>query len=257
MTSEQWQRVKAIVVDARSRDPIARQEFIAAACGADDALRQEVTSLLEAVEGAAHRFEEPAFASSGGRSIVQAVLQRGDGSAMTDMVGRSVGPYQIQREIGRGGMAVVYLAARADREFDHQVALKIIKRGMDTDAIVRRFRTERQILAGLSHPHVARLLDGGTTADGLPYLVMEYVVGQPITAHCDARRLGVAARLRLFQQVCAAVAYAHQRLSSTATSSRRTFWSREPANRSCSTSGSRRSSIRMTASATRRPAFAG
>ena len=141
-----------------------------------------MTSLLEAVDGAAHRFEEPAFASSSGRSIVQAVLQRGDGYPASEMAGRSVGPFEIRRELGRGGMAVVYLASRADREFEHQAALKIIKRGMDTDAIVRRFRTERQILAALSHPHIARLLDGGTTADGVPYLVMEYVEGQPITA---------------------------------------------------------------------------
>src|SRR5262249_14296497 len=90
--------------------------------------------------------------------------------------------------------------------------LKVIKRGMDTDAIVRRFRGERQILAALSHPHIARLLDGGTTPDGLPYLVMEYVDGQPITAYCDAQRLTLRERLRLFQQVCAAVAYAHQNL---------------------------------------------
>ena len=116
-------------------------------------------------------------------------------------------------------MGAVYLAGRADSEFRHEVALKIIKRGMDTDAIVRRFRTERQILADFKHPNIARLLDGGTTSDGVPYRVMEYVQGQPITAYCDERRLGIPDRLAIFRKICAAVAYAHQNLVCTATSS--------------------------------------
>src|SRR5574341_69028 len=125
-------------------------------------------------------------------------------------VGRQVGSYKLVREIGRGGMGAVYLAVRADREFRQRAAIKLVKRGMDTDFVIRRFRNERQILAALNHPNIARLLDGGTTTDGLPYFVMEYIEGMPIHRYCDTHRLAVAERLKLFRQVCAAVAYAHE-----------------------------------------------
>ncbi|HEV3409601.1 MAG TPA: protein kinase, partial [Chthoniobacterales bacterium] len=116
------------------------------------------------------------------------------------------------REIGRGGLGAVYLAARADDEYRKEVALKLIRRGLDTDDILRRFRTERQILAQLDHPNIARLLDGGTTDDGLPYFAMEYVRGEPINTYCDLHRLKLSERLELFRKVCAAVTYAHQNL---------------------------------------------
>src|SRR4029077_590638 len=122
------------------------------------------------------------------------------------------GPYRVIREIGRGGMGRVFLAERADHEFSRRVAIKLIKRGMDTDAIIRRFRNEREILASLDHPNIARLLDGGTCRDGLPYFVMEYIEGQPIDCFCDERRYSISERLRLFRKVCAAVTYAHQHL---------------------------------------------
>ncbi|MGE3887800.1 MAG: protein kinase [Vicinamibacterales bacterium] len=123
-----------------------------------------------------------------------------------------VGVYRIVRELGQGGMGAVYLAVRDDDAFHKRVALKILKRGMDTEAIVRRFRTERQILAGLDHPNIARLFDGGTTDDGRPYLVMEYVEGAPLLEYADGRHLDVPSRLGLFLQVCAAVQHAHQNL---------------------------------------------
>ncbi|MGD9903738.1 MAG: protein kinase [Vicinamibacterales bacterium] len=123
-----------------------------------------------------------------------------------------VGAYRLVRELGHGGMGTVHLAVRDDDAFHKRVALKVLKRGMDTDAIVRRFRTERQILAGLDHPNIARLLDGGTTADGRPYLVMEYVDGAPLVEFAEARQLDTTARLELFLQVAAAVQYAHQNL---------------------------------------------
>jgi non-specific serine/threonine protein kinase/serine/threonine-protein kinase len=123
-----------------------------------------------------------------------------------------VGPYRLVRELGRGGMGTVYLAVRSDDEFQKRVAVKVLRRGMDTDAIVRRFRHERQILASLQHPYIATLLDGGTTDAGLPYFAMEYVEGQVISSYCDARHLPVAARLELFRKVCSAVQYAHQNL---------------------------------------------
>ena len=123
-----------------------------------------------------------------------------------------MGPYRLVRRIGRGGMGTVYLAIRDDEAFQRRVAVKVLKRGMDTDAIVRRFRNERQILAGLSHPNIAALLDGGTTPDGLPYFAMEYIEGQPIVDFCESRRFDTTARLRLFRDVCSAVQYAHQNL---------------------------------------------
>jgi len=125
---------------------------------------------------------------------------------------RRIGPYKLIREIGRGGMGTVYLAVRADDEFQKRVAIKIVKRGMDSDAIVRRFRRERQILAYLDHPNIARLLDGGTTEDHLPYFVMEYVEGLRLYEYADTHKLNTAERLKLFQTVCSAVHYAHQNL---------------------------------------------
>ncbi len=123
-----------------------------------------------------------------------------------------LGPYRLIREIGHGGMGSVYLGVRDDDAFQKRVAIKVLKRGMDTESIVRRFRHERQILAGLKHPFIAGLLDGGTTPDGRPYFAMEYVEGQPIADYCEMRRLDTAARLELFRNVCAAVQYAHQNL---------------------------------------------
>ncbi len=116
------------------------------------------------------------------------------------------------REIGRGGLGTVYLAARADERFEKQVALKVVRRGLDTDDILRRFRAERQILAQLEHPNIARLIDAGSTEDGLPYFVMEYVEGQSLLDYCEATGAGVAERLPLFRKICEAVAYAHQNL---------------------------------------------
>lgn len=126
--------------------------------------------------------------------------------------GAQVGPYRIVRELGRGGMGTVYLAERADGLFEHRVALKVIRHGLDSDPLVERFEQERRILATLTHAHIAPLYDGGTTPSGAPYFAMEYIDGLPLTAYCDQHRLRVRARLRLFQQACAAVHYAHQNL---------------------------------------------
>jgi serine/threonine protein kinase/Tfp pilus assembly protein PilF len=128
------------------------------------------------------------------------------------MIGRHIGPYRIEREIGRGGMGSVYEAWRADGEFQHRVAIKLIKDDLDRDFVLSRFRNERQILAALDHPNIGRLLGGGTTQDGNPYFVMEYIEGQPLYEYSDAHGLDVAERLRLFTQVCEAVQYAHQKL---------------------------------------------
>jgi non-specific serine/threonine protein kinase/serine/threonine-protein kinase len=139
-------------------------------------------------------------------------ITRIDAGLAASGVDTRIGPYRLMHELGQGGMGAVYLAVRDDDVFRKRVALKILKRGMDTDSIVRRFRTERQILAGLDHPNIARLLDGGATADGLPYLVMEFVDGMPLAEHAETRQLGTTARLQLFLLLCTAVQYAHQNL---------------------------------------------
>jgi serine/threonine protein kinase len=212
MTSEQWQRVKAVVAEALAAEPAARDELVERACGADQTLRREVLSLLTSIDLAADRFEGPLIDTPGAGAALRALIDAESTDAGADvMIGRRIGPYEIRCELGRGGMGAVYLASRVD-EFTQEVALKIIKRGMDTDAIVRRFRTERQILAGLDHPNIARLLDGGTTPDGLPYIVMEYVDGEPITTYCDVHTVGIAERLALVRSVVDAVGYAHQHL---------------------------------------------
>ncbi len=128
------------------------------------------------------------------------------------MDGVRIGPYRLIRELGRGGMGTVYLAVRSDDAYQKRVAIKVLKRGMDTEAIVRRFRNERQILASLEHPYIASLIDGGTTREGLPYFTMEYVEGQTIVEYREARQLDTTARLQLFRKICTAVQYAHQNL---------------------------------------------
>src|SRR5581483_9392434 len=124
----------------------------------------------------------------------------------------SIGPYRVLRKIGEGGMGAVYLAERDDAQYKKQVAIKLVRPGFASSFIVRRFRNERQILASLDHPNIARLLDGGTTDDGLPYFVMEYIEGQPIDRFCDEHRLTTAERLKLFRTACSAVHFAHQNL---------------------------------------------
>src|SRR6202035_2783368 len=127
-------------------------------------------------------------------------------------VGGHLGHWKIVADIGEGGMSRVYLAERTDGQFEQRAAIKILKRGMDTDLVLRHFQMERQILAGMRHPNVARLLDGGVTPGGRPYFVMEHIEGERIDEYAEARKLSPAERLNLFQQVCSAVHYAHQRL---------------------------------------------
>jgi serine/threonine protein kinase/Tol biopolymer transport system component/tetratricopeptide (TPR) repeat protein len=204
MTPERWKKVEEVFEAALERSPEERRGYLAEVCAGDEALRGQVETLIASYEAAGSFIEAPAIAPDSARTLID--------ENSPAMVGRRVGSYKLVREIGRGGMGSVYLAVRADDEFQKRVAIKLIKRGMDTDFIIRRFRNERQILASLDHPYIARLLDGGTTEDGLPYFVMEYVEGQPIHFYCDAQRLSVQERLKLFVKVCSAVHYAHQNL---------------------------------------------
>jgi serine/threonine protein kinase len=199
---EQWNRVKELFEAAVDLAPNERAVLLSNECGGDDALRREIESLLDSDDHTDGFIEKPAF------EIPRDLFSDADES----LAGRQFGAYQVIREIGRGGLGAVYLAARADDEYRKQVAIKLVRRGLDTEDILHRFRNERQILAQLDHPNIARLIDGGTTDDGLPYFVMEYVSGEPINAYCDANALATTERLTLFRKVCAAVTYAHQNL---------------------------------------------
>src|SRR5499433_4085183 len=169
-----WDRVKLVFKDALAMAPAERDAFLAQECAGDDRLRQEVESLLSAHAKAEQFIEVPAIEDRLGATEVR---------AQEMPASQRVGNYELLKEIGRGGMGVVYLAVRADDSFRKRVAIKLVKRGMDSDAILQRFRNERQILATLDHPHIARLLDGGTTEDGLPYFVMEYIEGQSLLSY--------------------------------------------------------------------------
>ncbi|HZG52880.1 MAG TPA: protein kinase, partial [Pyrinomonadaceae bacterium] len=213
MTPERWKQVEELFQAALDVPREERPKFIAEAGAGDDALRRQVEALVAQYEEAGDFIEAPAFAINGFNpgSAVFRTTQPGDYED-DPMAGARVGSYKIVREIGRGGMGAVYLAVRADSEYQKRVAIKLVKRGMDTDFILRRFRNERQILASLDHTNIARLLDGGTTDTGLPYFVMEYIEGQPLYRYCDGEKLTIPERLRLFVQICNAVAYAHQNL---------------------------------------------
>jgi tetratricopeptide (TPR) repeat protein/tRNA A-37 threonylcarbamoyl transferase component Bud32 len=202
MQVERWRRVEEIVHGALDRPPGEREAYFDSACGDDAELRHEVESLLAEEQAGAF---PTASAFDEGVRLLEVLDEKGKD-------GRRIGPYRVIRQIGRGGMGSVYLAARADDAFQKLVAIKIIRRGLDTEDIIQRFRNERQILATLDHPNIARLLDGGATEDGLPYFVMEYIEGEPIDSYCDSHRFNVTDRLKLFQGVCAAVSYAHQNL---------------------------------------------
>ena len=185
MTEAHWDRIKAIAGEALELDRSHRDAFLLEACGGDAYLHAEILTLLGAEDPG--RFLEP------------------------DRPPDRIGAYRIVREIGRGGMGAVYEGARADAQFEQRAAIKVVKRGMDTDAVLRRFYAERQILARLQHPHIGRLFDGGVTDDGRPYFVMEYLEAKPITAYCEEHRLSTRARVDLFILVCDAVEYAHSR----------------------------------------------
>jgi non-specific serine/threonine protein kinase/serine/threonine-protein kinase len=211
MTPERFRQIRDVAEAALDRPEHERPAFLSAACAENDTLRAEVDSLLEAYEEMRRQsFLETPAAELRGREPLTAGEEDPHDEALPP--GTRVGAYELGDTVGRGGMGIVYRAVRADDEYRHVVAVKVIRRGMDTAVGQRRFREERQILAGLDHPGIARLLDGGTTEAGLPYFVMEYVEGEPIDAYCDRRRLDVAERLRLFLRVCAPVHHAHRSL---------------------------------------------
>jgi non-specific serine/threonine protein kinase/serine/threonine-protein kinase len=200
MTPERWRQVKQIFEAVFELPPAEQGAYVREACGGDTELRAEVESLLGPVD--------EGFLSGGAAAYAPEALA---GEDWDRNLGRRIGAYRIVRLIGEGGMGAVYLAERAG-EFEQRAALKLLRAGMDSRGFVARFRHERQILAGLDHPNIARLLEGGTTDEGRPYFAMEYIEGEPIDVYAASRALDTAARLRLFEQVCAAVEYAHRNL---------------------------------------------
>jgi len=204
MIPERWGEIKEKLHAALELEGPQRTAYLAEIGAADPELRQELESLIASHEQAGTDFMSP--------PAPEAVLPPEVATPRQSMIGRRLGPYQILEQIGSGGMGEVYRAARSDEQYHKQVAIKLVRAGQDTDFIVSRFKNERQILAGLDHPNIARLLDGGTTEEGVPYFVMELIEGQPITEYCDSRNLPIVERVKLFFAVCSAVQYAHQRL---------------------------------------------
>lgn len=199
MTPAQWEKAGEVFHAALELPEGEREQWVRNTCDGDAEVLAEVLSLLES-DGAAQFFAsqvEPALASLAESSVPARHPLR-------------VGPYRLVRQLGQGGMGTVYLGERDDDEYKTEVAIKLVRRGYDTDLILNRFYRERQTLARLHHPNIARLLDGGTTPDGMPYIVMEFIEGTQITEYCRERDLGVAQRLLLFLDVCKAVDYAHR-----------------------------------------------
>ena len=194
MHPERWKRIKEILDVTVRLEVDERESYLTRVCEDDTDLRREVDSLLSALEEAGDAFEAPPLPVP-----------------VDPLLGARIGPYQIVEHIGSGGMGSVYRAMRADEAFHKEVAIKVIRRNLDLEQVVRQFRRERQIMATLEHPNIARLLDGGSTPDGLPYFVMEFIRGKPIDVYSKEQNLGITERLQLFQTVCATVHFAHQR----------------------------------------------
>ncbi len=199
MKTVEWQKLKEVFNEAIDLPEAERAELLAKQ---DTNLREKVLKLINADENADDFIVESAFVDVG-------FIEENE----TDLyVGKQIDDYKILKEIGAGGMGTVYLAVKSDESFDKKVAIKLIKRGMDTSAVLKRFVMERKILASLENPNIASLIDGGSTSDGLPYLVMEYIEGEPITKFCDLHQFSIEERLALFRKICSAISYAHQNL---------------------------------------------
>ncbi len=202
MTPERWKRVETLYNEAVSLDGDARSDYLRRACADDASLLAEVEALLR------H--------DARGDQTISAALQRAASDLLEQqaaaLVGRQLGAWRLVRRVAQGGMGSVYLAERCDGQFEQRVAVKLLNPALLSPDALARFNSERQILARLSHPNIARLYDGGTTDEGVPYLVMEYIEGVPISTCCRERQLGTRARLELFTKVCVALDYAHRNL---------------------------------------------
>jgi non-specific serine/threonine protein kinase/serine/threonine-protein kinase len=203
LTSNRWPEVRRIYERAIDLSESERTAFVDDQCKGNAELRAEVESLLQAREQAGDFLDRP---------VVDFKLAADSEQIATARVGQLIGPYRLEAQIGQGGMGEVYRAVRIDGEFERQVAIKLVRGGLDSGTVLNRFRQEKQILAALLHPHIAQLLDAGATDDGLPYLVIEYVDGTPIDEYCEANNIELRSRLTVFLDVCDTVQFAHQRL---------------------------------------------
>lgn len=203
ITPERWQQIKGLLAEALAVETAERPAFLIRVCGEDSALQSEVESLLAAGQSSASDLLNDSAPTPEFDLFSEVASNR---------VGQRLGPYRIVEEIGAGGMGEVYRAFRADDHYHKEVAIKLVRAGQGSKVVIDRFKNERQVLAGLDHPNIARLVDGGTSDDGVPYFVMELVDGRPIDEYCDTKKLSTADRLKLFLHVCSAVQYAHQRL---------------------------------------------
>jgi len=196
MSAQNHERAEEVFLAAAELPEAERSGFLDSVCAGDCVLREEVESLLRA--------------DSSADEIVEVIENEAQALVgLEGLVGARIGAYRVTGEIGHGGMGTVYLAIRDDDQYQKQVAIKLVRPGMDTQDVLERFRHERQILANLDHPNIARLLDAGTVPGGSPFFVMEYVKGQPLDDYCRERKPGIRQRCRLFLQICEAVAYAH------------------------------------------------
>ncbi len=228
MSASDWERAKELFEAALEVEPSERASFLAANCR-EVSVQQQVEKLLTDYQAAGNFLDNPVLSSKIPNSTGPAEIQieevfrpflsseehhdRAKSEETEDpLVNRRLGAYKLVRRVGRGGMAAVFLAVRADEEYQKEVAVKLVQPGLDSQDVLTRFRNERQTLAGLDHPNIVRLLDGGSTQEGLPFLVMEYVEGSPIDEYCDQHKLSVDEGLRLFSDVCDAVQYAHEKL---------------------------------------------
>lgn len=204
MDASRSQQIKDLFDNALDVAHEERVRFLTEACAGDEQLFAEVQKLLLLYADANDFLETPPLVNE---------LPNPSSAINSDaVIDRRIGAYQVIRELGRGGMGAVFLAHRADQTFEKQVAIKLVWPGLGSDEIIQRFQQERQILARLEHPNIARLLDGGVTEDGWHYIVMEYIAGVPITQYCGSNLLSIEARLQLFRAVCEAVQFAHQNL---------------------------------------------
>lgn len=196
-----WKQVEELFLAAGELPVEDRGAYLASACGGDRALLEEVESLLEHDAG-------------GAGTPLTGIVREGAASVLGTeaFAGRRIGAYRITEELGHGGMGSVYLGVRADDQFSKKVAIKFIRAGMHSPGTVDRFLRERQILANLEHPYIARLLDGGATDEGTPYFVMEYVAGTPVDEYCERGMLSIEQRCEMFRRICEAVACAHRNL---------------------------------------------
>lgn len=207
MTPERWQQVKQILAAALELTPDELADYLDRSYAADASLQADLEPLLASGQQLRDGFLEESDLAAAAR-----VLESGEEPGEMSWSGRRVGPYKVGEQIGAGGMGEVYRAFRADDQYRKEVALKFVRAGQFGGSVFARFKNERQILAGLDHPNLAKLLDGGATDEGTPYLVMELIDGQPLIDYCSSRNLTIRQRLELFREVCAGVRYAHQHL---------------------------------------------